>query len=83
MQNKKIKLIKTPDGKFEADIKPCTLTELAEFYHVDWKTFQRWVNEMKNELGKKHGRYFTIPQVQMILDEFGIPKRIELDPGRN
>jgi transcription initiation factor TFIIIB Brf1 subunit/transcription initiation factor TFIIB len=79
MTNKRITITELGSGKFETEIKPCTMTELAKFYHMDRRTLNRQLKHMKTEIGKRHGYYFTIEQVRKILDELGIPRKIEFE----
>jgi hypothetical protein len=60
------------------EIKPYMISELAKFYQVSDKTIRCWLKGVEDRLGKRIGRYYTIKQVEMIFQEFGIPKTIEL-----
>lgn len=54
-------------------LKPCTLKELASYYKVSCPTFRRWVARFQEEIGQRIGNFYTIPQVKIILEKFGIP----------
>jgi len=60
-------------------VKPYTVTELAKIYGVCRETLQSWINEFKDEVGEKKGRYYTIPQVKIIFKNLCVPHTIELD----
>lgn len=54
-------------------LKPMTLMEIAGIYGVSRKTLMKWKSEFEDELGTKHGRYYTIRQVKVFFDNIGIP----------
>lgn len=58
------------------DVKVYTKKELAKLYEVDPRTFNNWIKPHENVIGKKNGRFFTIPQVKMIFDVLGVPSKI-------
>lgn len=59
-------------------IKPYMPGELAKYYQVSEKTFRCWLSAFKDKLGKRSGRYFNIKQVELIFQELGTPKTIDL-----
>jgi hypothetical protein len=59
-------------------LKPYNHKQLAGFYEVCWLTFQRWVKKHEAEIGKKHGHFYSIPQVLVIFKIFGMPKRFKV-----
>jgi hypothetical protein len=59
-------------------VKPYMPGELANYYQVSEKTFRCWLGAFAERLGKRNGRYFNIKQVELIFQELGIPKTIEL-----
>jgi hypothetical protein len=59
-------------------IKPYMPGELAKYYQVSEKTFRCWLTAFKDKLGKRSGRYFNIKQVELIFQELGTPKTIDL-----
>ena len=69
MVNKEIKAL---------PIKPYMPGELAKYYQVSEKTFRCWLVAFKDKLGKRTGRYFNIKQVELIFQELGTPKTIDL-----
>lgn len=60
-------------------VKPYTVTELARIYGVCRETLQKWIDEFKEEVGEKKGRYYTIPQVKIIFKNLSVPCTMELD----
>ena len=52
--------------------------ELAKYYQVSEKTFRCWLTAFTEKLGKRSGRYFNIKQVELIFQELGTPKTIEM-----
>jgi transposase len=59
-------------------LRPYTHKELAQLYKVSWLTFQRWLKDKEQEIGKKHGHFYHINQVLKIFKIFGIPKRFKV-----
>jgi uncharacterized protein YjcR len=60
----------------EVKLKPYNLSELANMYGVDRRTFRRWIAEYKDEIGEKKGIFFSIPQVKIIFSKLHIPGQI-------
>lgn len=64
----------------EIEVRPYTLKELAAIYKMDHRTFyNNWIEPIEEKLGSKKGRYYTIPQVEMIFSLYKVPKRINRD----
>jgi transposase len=59
------------------EIKPYNLKELAALYKVSDKTFKRWIDHFKDDLGEKYGNYYTIHQVRIIFKKLGLPGFVE------
>ncbi len=57
-------------------LKAYSLKELAEIYGVDWRTFKKWLEPFEQEIGKKQGRYYKIPQVKIIFEKLSLPSLI-------
>ncbi len=47
--------------------------QLAEAYNVSLKTFNRWIEPIKDELGEYRGKTYTPRQVEKIYDFLGRP----------
>jgi hypothetical protein len=54
-------------------LKAYSLRELAKIYQVDWRTFKKWLLPFNEEIGKKEGRYYKIPQVKVIFEKLSLP----------
>jgi hypothetical protein len=66
----------TVNGRNEIRVKPYSLIELASLYEVDWRTLKKWLLPFKEEIGKKQGRYYQIPQVKVIFDKLSLPSYV-------
>ena len=53
--------------------RPRNLKELAARYNCTPKTFRRWLNKAKLDLGVKLGYYFSPRQVKIILNHMSTP----------
>lgn len=62
----------------EITLRPYSLKELGELYGMDYRTFKSWIAPLKEELGKKVGRY-TIRQVKFIFEEMGLPRNMKAE----
>lgn len=68
--------IKTTNiGKVE--IKPLSIGEISQIYGVDRRTMHMWIQPFRKELGERHGRFYSIPQVKQIVEKLGIPHILE------
>lgn len=67
--------------KMQVPVKPYTLTELSKIYGVCTRTLKKWINEFKNEVGEKKGRYYTIPQVKVIFQNLCFPHTMDPKEG--
>lgn len=54
-------------------VKPYTLRELAALYEIGWRSFKRWIEPFRSEIGPMRGRYLTIPQVKVIFEKLDYP----------
>lgn len=68
---------KIPINTGQIIVKPYTLSELSDIYGVDWRTVRIWLEPYEEEIGKRRGRYYTIPQVRIIFDKLGLPYMID------
>lgn len=60
------------------EVKPYSKREMAEIYNVCSKTFEKWVNPFKDEIGTLNGRYYTVRQVKLILERLDLPHWINV-----
>ena len=54
--------------------------ELAEIYSIDRKTLNKWLKLHEEEIGRRHGNYFSIPQVRIIFAKLGLPGDLIIEP---
>jgi phage anti-repressor protein len=59
-------------------IRPYRLKDLAAIYDVSTRTMRRWIDAKAAEYGKKEKKYFTITQVNGIINAIGLPQKISL-----
>jgi hypothetical protein len=59
------------------DVKPYSLTELANIYGVTNRTMKNWIEPHQELVGVKIGRLFTVLQVKVIFEKLGLPSKIE------
>ncbi len=63
-----------------------SVKELSALYQVNRDTFLEWLRPFKEEIGKRHGNYYTIAQVKIIFSKLDLPdppKEDESSPGIN
>lgn len=58
--------------------RPCTIKELASLYGVSYKVFKKHIHPFENEIGEKHGNFFTVNQVIIIIDKLGPPPSVDV-----
>lgn len=56
-------------------LRPCCLKDLAILYDVKPRTIKVWLKPFENVIGLKIGRYYTIKQVELIIEKLGEPTR--------
>jgi hypothetical protein len=54
-------------------VKPYTMKDLAELYHVTQPTFRNWLKKHQDAIGERMGHTYTIRQVEIIFDRLGEP----------
>lgn len=59
-------------------IKPYRLIDLAAIFDVNYRTMKRWMNNFPCELGNKEGKYYSIHQVQFMIGQFGLPRKVQI-----
>ncbi len=57
----------------EITVRAYSISELAVLYGITTKTIRTWLKPYAEEIGEKHGRYFTTLQVRVIFDKLGEP----------
>lgn len=56
-----------------SEIRPYSTKELAGIYGVCDKTLKKWMKPFAQDIGEKHGRYYTVAQVKTIFEKLGVP----------
>jgi hypothetical protein len=59
-------------------LRPMTKKDLMAFYGVSIRVINNLLGEV-NELGEKKGKFYTLKQVEKIIDHIGLPKKIEIE----
>lgn len=57
----------------QAFLKPYNLKELAAMYGVSARTLNKWLAPFGDQIGKRIGYFYTIPQVKLIFLHLGLP----------
>ena len=60
-------------------VKPYRMIDLAAIFDVNYRTMKRWMSNFPNELGKKDGKYYSVHQVQFMIGQFGLPRRMQMN----
>jgi uncharacterized Fe-S cluster-containing radical SAM superfamily protein len=61
-------------------IKPYTNKELAQMFNMSTRTFNRNIKAIRGQLGKRMGHFWSIPQIEIILEHMGSPyETIEIE----
>jgi hypothetical protein len=58
-------------------LRPYTLKELANLYSVSRLTFKRWLKPFEKEIGERNGYFFSVKQIEIILDKLGKPDGLD------
>ena len=59
------------------EIRPYSLTELAQIYGVTNRTMKNWISRHDEAVGEKIGRLYTTLQIKIIFEKLGLPGRAE------
>ena len=59
------------------EIRPYSLTELAQIYGVTNRTMKNWIIRHAEAVGEKIGRLYTTLQIKIIFEKLGLPGRAE------
>ena len=54
-------------------VQPYQVCELSVIYKISYPTMKKWLDSIEKSLGGRIGRYYSVKQVKMIFDHFGIP----------
>lgn len=55
------------------DLRPYNKTELRKVYGISKYLMSKWLKDVEKELGKRIGYSYSIAQVQIIINKYGIP----------
>ncbi len=55
------------------EFRPYTLKELSAFYGTSPYVVTNWLKKHESEIGERIGLYYTIKQVQIIVEIIGVP----------
>jgi len=55
------------------DVKAYSKQELADLYKVGVRSMTTWLEPFKNDIGERHGRYYSPKQVRIIFEKLGLP----------
>lgn len=58
------------------EVKPYSLTELANIYGITNRTMKSWIVRHNEAIGEKVGRLYTAKQVIIIFDRLGLPGKV-------
>lgn len=59
------------------EIRPYSLTELAQIYGVTNRTMKNWIIRHDEAVGEKIGRLYTTLQIKIIFEKLGLPGKAE------
>jgi hypothetical protein len=63
-------------------VKPYMPSELSLIYTVSHPTLNKWLESIKDRIGRRIGQYYSVKQVEIIFEHFGVPFDLEL-PDRS
>ncbi|WP_207515024.1 hypothetical protein [Longitalea luteola] len=64
------------DQQGNLNIKPYRLKDLIAIFDVNENTFKKWMARYPEQLGEKDGKYYSIRQVEFMIEKFGLPKKV-------
>jgi hypothetical protein len=64
------------------NVQPANMKQLAALYEVHTKVFKKWLDKLEHELiehvGERVGIYYTVRQVEFIIDKLGLPPHVKI-----
>lgn len=57
-------------------VKPYRLKDLAAIFDVNQQTLKRWMNKHPQRLSEKDGKYYSVHQVNYMIEVFGLPHKV-------
>jgi hypothetical protein len=67
------------DGLGNLIIKPYRIKDLAAIFDVNQQTLKRWMSKHPRQLGNRDGRYYSVHQVNYMIEVFGLPHKIPVE----
>ena len=58
-------------------VKAYSTGELSKMYEVTNRTFGKWLEPFHDKIGEKIGRYYNVVQVEIIINQLGLPHWVE------
>jgi hypothetical protein len=74
--NKDNWLSRSASACINIEVRPYTVKELCALYRMSYRSFSTCLGPIKNMIGERPGRYYTVRQVEIIFMELGIPYSI-------
>ena len=68
------------DAEGNLIIKPYRLKDLATIFDVNQQTLKRWMSKYPERLSEKDGKYYSVHQVNYMIEVFGLPHKVALMP---
>ena len=68
----------TNGSELTFEIRPYTKKELVNLYGITPRILRRWFSENKELSKTKYQRMFSVSEMEVIFQKFGIPKKIKL-----
>ena len=57
-------------------IKPYRLKDLAAIFDISQITLKRWIAGTADQFDRKGRKYYTVKQVELMVEKFGLPKKV-------
>lgn len=61
-------------------IKPYRMKDLAAIFDVNQQTLKRWMSKHSEKLAEKDGKYYSVHQVNYMIEIFGLPHKVAMMP---
>jgi hypothetical protein len=58
-------------------VRAYTLKQIAGLYGVSNQTFKLWLKPFEKEMGKRIGHFYSVKQIEIIIDKLGTPGGID------
>lgn len=63
-------------------VRPYMPNELASIYSISHPTMTNWLKSIKEKTGVRLGQYYSVRQVEIIFEHFGVPHDFELSDAQ-